>query len=512
MNFPNSPRLREPLRVLTKIIQLFALTKNFNRDQWKGIEFELWRTIARDLSSLFLDRPAVQIWSHDPCQENMRLIASSTTSLLAVSESKTRQDLALSGSVFDFDDELFLFVQRPFLTLSEEEKSLLAAVVDHLAVAREWRSSLEVGFEFQSRMLLLHKITISLHGTLELPEILASTARDLGETLGVSRCFIRRYDPIEPGKVLATEKAYVLAGLPDARDFIFDFEIDWIKELSLLLEDPEREASDLKNSESILYIENINHHPDPDGLLAALNEMTQIFTFLSVPIINNKGIVGSLCFHQCDRARSFSVHELDFIRQVADEAAIAIEHAQMYEQIQERAKTDSLTGLLNKSAFHEELTKELNRSKRSNQNLSIMMIDLDYLKRVNDTYGHIVGDEVLKLLGSKMKQVLRQVDQVARFGGDEFGVILPETSAAGARVLGARLAQEILATVHPVCGSLSASIGVHGSPESALDSEELIEGADMALYFAKRSGKGRMCAFGDMTTEDLENPFLNPQG
>lgn len=483
---------KEPLRLLSKIIQLFSLTKNLNREQWEIVQKDLWRVIAKDIANLFEKQPLVQFWAIDRFKD-VSVVLASSQQLLGSFVSLKRPELAEKGCIFDIDENYFLYIQMPFTELTEEHKMLLCTIVDHLKVSQEWRNSLEHGFEIQKRIDLLHKITVSIRSSLNLSEVLAITAKDLGESLKISRCFIRRYDPSIPGKVLATEEEYTEVGLTKAADLIFDFENEWMKNLSQLTEKALLNSDDilLDLDSIILYYRNIEQLPDPDGLISSLAEAIELKTFLGFPLIYNGVILGSLCFHQCHHERSFHKHELEFIRQVADEATVAIIHAQMYSHIQQQAKTDSLTGLNNKASFHDSLNNEIERAKRNSSDLSLMMIDLDFLKKANDTYGHIVGDEMIKLLGSKLKQVLRQIDIIARFGGDEFGVILPDTPFSGAKQLGERLAEEIKATAHLIGGNLSASIGVAGTPFSVLEKEILIEEADKALYLAKKQGKGR---------------------
>ncbi len=497
---------KEPLRILSKIIQLFSLTKNLNREQWDILQKDLWKVIAKDISGLFDKQPLVQFWSIDRSKDNSFVLASSQQLLGSSLKNLSRPELADKGCIFDINENHFLYIQIPFTELKEEQKMLLCAIIDHLKVSQEWRDSLEHGFEIQKRIDLLHKITVSIRSSLNLSDVLAVTAKDLGESLKVSRCFIRRYDPIIPGKVLATEEEYTEIGFTKAADLIFDFENEWMKNLSQLTEKALSNGDDslLELESIVLYYRDVEQLPDPDGLISSLAQAIELKTFLGFPLIYNGVILGSLCFHQCHHERFFHKHELEFIRQVADEATVAIIHAQMYSHIQQQAKTDSLTGLHNKASFHESLHNEVERTKRSGGDLSLMMIDLDFLKKANDTYGHLVGDEMIKLLGTKLKQVLRQVDIIARFGGDEFGIILPDTSLSGAKQLGERLAEEIKAAIHPIGGHLSASIGVAGTPFNKPEKELLIEMADKALYLAKKKGKGRACA-----TDEIEEESAN---
>lgn len=494
---------REPLRILSKIIQLFSLTKNLNREQWSVVYKDLWGVVAKEISLLFKDSPPVQIWQIDRKKISYSPVAGSTSGF-SNSQIIDRSSLADKGSIFDIDDTHFLYIQIPFNELTEDHKTLLSTIVEHLRVSYEWRTSLERGFEIQKRMDLLHKITASIRGTLDLPEVLANTACDLGESLEVSRCFIRRYDPNNPGTVLATEQEYTEPSLMRASDTIFDFETDWMKNLSKKAEEAINQ-SDENFESNILYIKNAEELDDPEGWVTSMVKAIQLKTFLGIPLIYQGMTVGSLCFHQCDSERYFDSNEFEFIKQVADEASVAIVHAEMYKHIQLQAKTDALTGLHNKASFHELINQEIERAKRTQSDLSVMMIDLDFLKTANDTYGHIIGDEMIKLMGSKLKQVLRQVDICARFGGDEFGAILPDTPLEGARQLATRLAEEVKATKHPIAGPMSASIGVSGTTHNQLEKEHLIEEADKALYLAKRKGKGQACSSEEIEEESKED-------
>ncbi|MDX1918609.1 MAG: sensor domain-containing diguanylate cyclase [Candidatus Caenarcaniphilales bacterium] len=491
----------EPLRLLTRIIQLFSLTKNLSREQWQIVQNELWSVLAQDLSLIFEDRPLVQFWSFEAGSGQTTLVSSSRQVLPITL--LDRSPLAREGSIFDINESFFLYIEKPFLNLSENEKSLLAAVIEHLRIAQEWRNSLERGFEIQYRIDLLHKVTVSIRGSLNLSEVLATTARDLGQSLRISRCFIRRYDPDQPGKVLATEEEYCEPGLAKAADIIFDFETEWMKNLTYESNRSASQSIELisQYDQNFLYIRNVDKLAEHDHLAVSLAEAIELKTFLGVPLLYKGIILGSLCFHHCRRERFFEKHELEFICQVADEATVAIAHAQMYDHIKLEAKTDGLTGLFNKASFHDYLEQEVERSKRSGLDLSVILVDMDYLKKINDTYGHMVGDEMIRLLGSKLKQVLRQVDTIARFGGDEFGVILPDTPLKGAKQLAERLVDEILISSHPLAGFLSASLGVAGSPECNKDAEILIDEADKALYLAKKKGRGRFCASDDSELE-----------
>ena len=491
----DSIRYQESLRLLSKIIQLFSLTKNLSREQWEILANDFWNVLVKEIACVFPENPLVQI--RELNSSNKKIILASSRA-----EKKTESCLEtlVNGSVFSLSNKMSLYIDLPYSKIKEEDKAFLYNLVEHLRISQEWRESLEKGFEIQKRIGLLHKITVSIRGSLELSEVLAKTARDLGKSLKISRCFIRRYDPMNKGRVLATEQEFTQPGIVKAADIIFDFETEWMKNLNIPEDDKEGQFKEF------LYIPNVSELDDPEEFIKCLAEEIALVTFLAIPLIYKNQILGCLCFHQCGEERVFDSDELDFIRQVAAEATGAIIHAQMYEQIQDQARTDSLTGLYNKSHFHEALEKEIERSSRAGTHVSLMMIDLDYLKRANDTYGHIVGDEIIKILGDKLRQTLRQIDIIARFGGDEFGVILPDTPLEGAKQLGERLIKAVLSAKHPLVGNLSASVGVSSSTLVSYEKEILIESADQALYMAKKRGKSQVCFADD---EELLQELIN---
>ncbi len=158
---------------------------------------------------------------------------------------------------------------------------------------------------------------------------------------------------------------------------------------------------------------------------------------------------------------------------------------------------DGLTGLYNYREFHRRLTEEAERSRRYNRPFSLLMLDIDDFKSVNDTCGHLAGDEALRTFAALVRREVRPVDQVARYGGEEFAIILPETTGPGALAVGERMRDIIATQLIPVgpakTVSLTVSIGVSTFPEEAESEEKLIGAADRALYKAKQTGRNRVC-------------------
>ncbi len=192
----------------------------------------------------------------------------------------------------------------------------------------------------------------------------------------------------------------------------------------------------------------------------------------------------------------FTDSERELFNYLASRAAVSFENASLHRTIQAQAITDPLTGLSNRRHFEEMLAAETARARRLVHPLGLVMIDIDGFKELNDQYGHQVGDMALVAIGKLLGEQAREIDQMARFGGDEFVAVLPETDLAGAHTLAERVRKAIEAlTIHApdeALLSITSSLGVASLPESAADGEGLIAAADLALYEAKRGGKNRV--------------------
>lgn len=195
----------------------------------------------------------------------------------------------------------------------------------------------------------------------------------------------------------------------------------------------------------------------------------------------------------------FGPSELDLAGTLAFAAAIALKNAQLVEMLQSAALTDPLTGLLNRRAMEERLGAELSRTHRHQIRTSVVMLDVDRFKNVNDTLGHAAGDRLLIELGRVLRQQCRSLDAVGRMGGDEFLVILPMTSTEEAKVFATRLQRAIaqLGKSHPEFGRPSLSMGIAEAPLHGQDADALIGAADAALYRAKRGGRDAVQLAGD---------------
>jgi diguanylate cyclase (GGDEF)-like protein len=196
------------------------------------------------------------------------------------------------------------------------------------------------------------------------------------------------------------------------------------------------------------------------------------------------------------RGHPFTPTERDLFNYLAGQAAVSIENVGLHETVQRQARTDELTGLANHRRFQEALSSELERSKRFGHSVSLLMLDIDNFKEVNDLHGHQQGDVVLREVARILRESSREIDEPARYGGEELAVVLPETDIEGAFNLAERIRARIEALSFDTTDesdtlSVTASLGVASVAPGAGDGRALVAAADQALYEAKRAGKNK---------------------
>ncbi len=227
-------------------------------------------------------------------------------------------------------------------------------------------------------------------------------------------------------------------------------------------------------------------------------------SIISLPLKIGQRVLGVMNV-ALKRAHEFTKEEIRLLEFLGDQAAIAIQNARLYEQaqqeiadrkkaeraIQHLANHDALTGLPNRRLFNERIKLEIARSQRNNLRFAVMLFDLDQLKNVNDSFGHNVGDMLLQAVAQRLLGLLRKSDTVARMGGDEFFLILPEMNQKEDALLTAERILSALSTpfyLEAFQINISTSIGISFFPEDGEDPEELIKKADLSMYKAKEKG------------------------
>jgi len=212
-------------------------------------------------------------------------------------------------------------------------------------------------------------------------------------------------------------------------------------------------------------------------------------TIMCVPIMSKGNILGVLEIVNKTTNEPFTKDDLNLILRIVDHAAIAIERASLYQKMEELSITDDLTKLFNTRYLDRTLEIEINRSNRHRTSLSLIFMDVDHFKTINDNYGHLVGSKLLVEMGQLLIKCLRTVDIVARYGGDEFVIVLPQTPPTNAVQIAERIRKSIEHNVFlkkdGYSLKMTASFGVASYPESAKSKEDLLRLADEAMYRVK---------------------------
>jgi len=217
-----------------------------------------------------------------------------------------------------------------------------------------------------------------------------------------------------------------------------------------------------------------------------------------VPLIAAEKVIGSMGVRNIERDGVYSQNDLSLFTNIAAQVSIYLENARLYDRMQKLATIDTLTGLLTRRQFFMLANREVERARRYKKSLAILMLDIDHFKQVNDTYGHSAGDQVLQEVALLCMQVMRRVDIIGRYGGEEFVFCLPEASLASAVGAAERLRKLIAeAEINTSQGAvrIRVSLGVAGLNSRYNELETLLECADRALYAAKRQGRDRVEIF-----------------
>ena len=218
--------------------------------------------------------------------------------------------------------------------------------------------------------------------------------------------------------------------------------------------------------------------------------------YVGSPIQVNGALYGTLNFSSTRACEAFSRDDLVFMQLLADTVGYEIHQNDMRNQLSLLARTDELTGLANRRAVMESLRWQISHSLRSGLPLTVMSLDLDHFKAINDTWGHGAGDQVLRGFSELLGRITREVDLCGRLGGEEFVVVLPDTDTRGGCVVGDRLRRRLAETPMPVSASESINITVSAgltSLRSEDDLEAMLQRVDLALYQAKQGGRDRLC-------------------
>jgi diguanylate cyclase (GGDEF)-like protein len=402
---------------------------------------------------------------------------------------------------------------------TDEERTLAAALGEQAAAAVHHAQLLRQSALQNRQLALLLESTRAVSSCVDLDEVLNTVARTAAELLGSEECQIQEYDSLAD-----TVKPVALwQRVPE------ELARSSLGKTFALKDEPEEK----RFLEAGMVLEQQYSDPRLPATTRSLFEKFGDKSYLNVPLVFNGKPVGVLVLIEKQHERHWTADEVALATGLAEQAAVAIEHARLYKRVQDQAVTDGLTGLYNHRHFYERLEHEVARARRYATPVSLLMIDLDDFKRFNDRNGHLAGDAVLRGLAAVLHSELRQnLDVAARYGGEEFAVILPNTPITAplvaqmeidltgriqearadadapppghhggaeqvaerirARVAGTRFLSADGTQLPP----LTVSIGVAVFPVRTSSPEDLVGHADAALYAAKRAGKDRVETYG----------------
>lgn len=346
------------------------------------------------------------------------------------------------------------------------------------------------GETYTHRQTLL-SFTGKMGNILNLDQLSSEMLQSLSKAIRISRAVLMIEDP---GSSVFT----VRTGYPIIKDGTKD-------EFSLSFDSPV--VNWLEKENQILTLNQIESMPQFKALWESERENLHNSRLeLFCPLKGHGKLIGILGFRGKHSRQIFNQEDVDLIMSLANQAGVIVENAQLYSQAMTWAITDGLTRLYNHRYMHECLDKEIARNTRFGANFAIIMIDIDFFKTYNDNYGHLAGDDVLASIAKCIQASIRNIDQAFRYGGEEFAVILPETSTQGAYVVAERIREKIQERTFKGRASVTASLGVASWPTDGMTKEELLAAADKALYTAKETGRNRTCGPYDSRSQILMEP------
>jgi diguanylate cyclase (GGDEF)-like protein len=242
-------------------------------------------------------------------------------------------------------------------------------------------------------------------------------------------------------------------------------------------------------------------HLDPRVETVAGTPADEPEALISIPLVARDSVKGALNIYRLGEDATFDDDEFELAKRFGDAAALALDNAQIRARLEHQASTDPLTGLFNHRSFHERLRSELTKASRSHDVVSVLMLDIDDFKRVNDVYGHGSGDEILRSLAETLKSAVRTTDAVCRLGGEEFAIVMTSRDPQDAERLARRLLEHVGSASFEPAGRITISVGLARGPEHAMNPRELIACAEAAMMTAKARGKNQIVLYDESSVE-----------
>jgi diguanylate cyclase (GGDEF)-like protein len=461
-----------PVRDATRLQELDKTARNLF----------LWVSREDALSKMVLNRGSEKTQSivfeqtDEGCSERFVVIADARFSALLASVHSENETASRDLVLWTFEpDIVYSALEYLMARVTAEHEFHSNAFAQAVRVSMPKATSLQLTLgvttkltrllqEHAEREIAINHLATAIRNTLDLDSVLQTAADEVGRALNVHSCAVRVEGALVGQQMT---KCYLRPDVAiEAKEFLLG-QVDLVG--ASLTDSPEAYVVDGYDSHT--------PHPLADAVM---------------PLIHQGNLIGLLLVRRDDLSRIWADNELLLLHTVADQLVVAVNQAHMFEQMEQQALTDSLTGCFNRRSLEARLEHDLQLATRMGQQLSLVMLDFDDFKHVNDHAGHEAGDVVLRGLAEILRAGLRVVDTAARFGGDEFVVILPQANIEGALLVAERLRNRIEEMNVPGFGKVTCSFGIATFPDHASSRDTLIAAADRALYCSKNAGRNRV--------------------
>lgn len=325
-------------------------------------------------------------------------------------------------------------------------------------------------------LLVFHRLSRSLTSSFDLDKILRTILEHMERMIEAELWTLLMVDEAKQELYYAIASGGEEATLRDLRVKMGEGVAGWVA----------------KHGESLIIPDT---EDDPRLRMPSPEKLRSVRSVIALPLRGRKGVQGVIEILN-PRTSNLDDYTIAFLHILADHAAIAVENANDVSRIQQLTITDDATGLYNVRHLYDVLARELDRCKRKRVPMSLLFLDLDRFKNVNDVHGHLIGSELLAHTGKRLQELSRTKDLCFRYGGDEFVIVLPETNAAQAMAHAHQLHQSLMETRFAMKNglelSVSASVGVATAPEDGATVHSIIGAADTRMYTVKTNGRGNV--------------------
>lgn len=367
----------------------------------------------------------------------------------------------------------------------DAQTQLVAGFADQTALFLDTGRLLRRERQARARAAAVARVTRLVATRVDQDSILKVAAAELLALSGADRCLLYMGHPRNPVLIPVADAGV----LPEEEARVRELRVDLTAPLMAQLAE-EREPLAFQGER--LPPAEISAFPDTRALL-----------FL--PMVSRDVIMGAVALASVGRYRPFDPLQIEFLNDVAAQIALALENARLFAAMSQMATTDELTRIANRRKFMDVFVGELSKARRTGQPVSLILADVDHLKRINDTYGHPAGDTAIRHVAELLRAGRAEADLPARLGGEEFAVLLPATDI----LTSARIAEQICTTLAASevegVGTVTASFGVATFPEDGAEAKDLMKTADERLYMAKAGGRNQVC-YVTMAKEVPESP------